>query len=83
MEDLKNKNFDELLKDMTQIIEYLETHNKNYTKKQYYSILDLKEISEELKNRFLVIEEKKETKKDLQKQWQEIIKKIGGLEKWI
>ena len=68
MEDLKNKNFNELLKDMIQIIDYLESHNKNYTKKQYFNILDLKEISEELQKRFLVIEEKTENKNDLKKQ---------------
>ena len=78
MEDLKNKNFNELLKDMIQIIDYLESHNKNYTKKQYFNILDLKEISEELQKRFLVIEEKTENKNDLKKQWQKIINKIKG-----
>lgn len=38
---------------MQQLIDYLESNNKNYTKRQYFKILELKEIlvnMEALKN---------------------------------
>lgn len=31
------------------IVEWLESHNKNYTREQYYKILDLAEILDKLK----------------------------------
>ena len=39
---LMNKN--EILHYVSSAIDYLYTHNKNYTKKQYYKIDDLKNI---------------------------------------
>lgn len=51
MENLKNKNINELLQNIDKIIDFLYTHNKNYTKQQYYSIIDLVDIIEELKGR--------------------------------
>lgn len=51
MEILKEKNVNELLKNVDDIIYFLYTHNKNYTKKQYENILDLIDIIEELKER--------------------------------
>ena len=51
MEVLKEKNVNELLKNVDDIIYFLYTHNKNYTKKQYENILDLIDIIEELKER--------------------------------
>lgn len=39
---LLNKN--EILHYVSGVIDYLYTHNKNYTKKQYYKIEDLKNI---------------------------------------
>jgi len=30
-----------------EIVDWLATHNKNYTKEQYYKILDLQEILED------------------------------------
>lgn len=33
---------------IAEIAQYLSTHNKNYTKEQYYKILDLKELINEL-----------------------------------
>jgi hypothetical protein len=39
---LMNKN--EVLHYITGVIDYLYTHNKNYTKVQYYKIEDLKNI---------------------------------------
>lgn len=33
----------ELLKELLNKIDFLESHNKNYTQKQYYNILDIKE----------------------------------------
>lgn len=53
MEELKNKNVYELLKNIDDIMYYLSTHNKNYNKKQYENILELNEIIEELKTRIL------------------------------
>lgn len=29
---------------MKELIDFLESHNKNYTKEQYYKILDLQEL---------------------------------------
>ena len=29
---------------MIELIDFLESHNKNYTKEQYYKILDLQEL---------------------------------------
>ena len=52
MENLKNKNINELLQNIDKIIDFLYTHNKNYTKQQYYSIIDLVDIIEELKGRY-------------------------------
>lgn len=51
MKVLKEKNVNELLKNVDDIIYFLYTHNKNYTKKQYENILDLIDIIEELKER--------------------------------
>lgn len=51
MKELKEKNVDELLQNMDNIIYFLYTHNKNYTKKQYENILDLIDIIDELKER--------------------------------
>lgn len=41
----KIKNYINTLKNK---IDFLESHNKNYTKQQYYTILDLQEIIENL-----------------------------------
>lgn len=35
---------DDFLQAVKDSLEYLETHNKNYTKKQYYKISDLADI---------------------------------------
>ena len=51
MEELKNKNVNELIKNIDEKIYFLYTHNKNYTKKQYENILDLIDIIDELKQR--------------------------------
>lgn len=51
MKELKEKNVNELLQNMDNIIYFLYTHNKNYTKKQYENILDLIDIMDELKER--------------------------------
>ena len=40
--EFKNKN--DYIQYMQNLLEFLETHNKNYTQKQYYKILELKEI---------------------------------------
>ena len=34
----------DMLEHIESLLEYLESHNKNYTQKQYYKILELKEI---------------------------------------
>lgn len=34
----------EIISQAKEILEWLLTHNKNYTKKQYYKLLDLQEI---------------------------------------
>lgn len=36
------------MQELKKKLEYLATHNKNYTKKQYYTILDCLELIEEL-----------------------------------
>lgn len=51
MKELKRQNVNELLQDIDNIIHFLYTHNKNYTKKQYENILDLIDTIEELKER--------------------------------
>lgn len=51
MENLKNKNIYELLQNIDKITDFLYTHNKNYTKEQYYNILDLIDTIEELKEK--------------------------------
>ena len=51
MENLKNKNVMELITEIENKIDFLYRNNKNYNKNQYYSILDLIDIVEELKNR--------------------------------
>ena len=51
MENLENKNIMELITEMENKIDFLYRNNKNYNKKQYYIILDLVDIVEELKNR--------------------------------
>ena len=51
MKVLKEKNVNELFKNVDDIIYFLYTHNKNYTKKQYENMLDLIDIIEELKER--------------------------------
>lgn len=51
MENLKNKNINELIENIENITDYLYTHNKNYNKKQYESILDLIDNITELKER--------------------------------
>lgn len=49
--ELKNKNVHELLKDIENITYFLYTHNKNYTKEQYYEITNLIDYLEELRAR--------------------------------
>ena len=51
MEELKSKTITELYKNIDDILYFLYTHNKNYTKKQYNNIIDLVDIIEELKER--------------------------------
>lgn len=51
MKELKEKNVNELLQNIDNIIYFLYTHNKNYTKKQYENILNLIDIIDELKER--------------------------------
>lgn len=51
MGNYKGKTKKELLQKLDDIIYFLYTHNKNYTKKQYESILDLIDIVDELKER--------------------------------
>ena len=51
MKELKNENTIELLKRIDNIIYYLYTHNKNYTKLQYNNIINLIDVIEELKTR--------------------------------
>ena len=51
MENLKNKNIKELIKDIDNILYYLHTYNKNYNKKQYENIDDLIDLFQELTER--------------------------------
>lgn len=51
MEELKDKNIYELLNEINKQVYYLYTHNKNYTKMQYNTILDLQDYIEELETR--------------------------------
>ena len=51
MEDLKNKNINELYQEIDKILYFLSTNNKNYTKKQFNNILNLIDIIVELKDR--------------------------------
>lgn len=51
MNNLKEKSKIELIENIDNILYYLYTHNKNYTKQQYYKISDLIDIIEELKAR--------------------------------
>ena len=39
----------EIIEQIKTKIEFLATHNKNYNKKQYYTILDIEELLKELK----------------------------------
>ena len=39
----------EIIEQIKTKIEFLVTHNKNYNKKQYYTILDIEELLKELK----------------------------------
>lgn len=48
MEGLKNKSIYELLNEIDKQVYYLYAHNKNYTKMQYNTILDLQDYIEEL-----------------------------------
>lgn len=41
-------NYSEILKKINEILYTLKTHNKNYTKEQYYLILDLQDLINEL-----------------------------------
>ncbi len=34
----------EIIKDASEIVEWLVSHNKNYTKEQYYKLIDLQDI---------------------------------------
>lgn len=52
MNKFKNKNINELIKNIDEKIDFLYRHNKNYTKKQYENIIDLVDIIEELKQRY-------------------------------
>ncbi len=42
----------ELLNQLKKHLEFLSTHNKNYTKKQYYIILECLELIEELEENY-------------------------------
>lgn len=43
------KNYTEIIKDIENKLDFLLSHNKNYTKKQYYTIDEIKELIQELK----------------------------------
>lgn len=45
----KMKNYTEIIKDIKNKLNFLLSHNKNYTKKQYYTIEEIKELIQELK----------------------------------
>lgn len=51
MENLKEEKTINLYNKIDDVLYYLTTHNKNYTKEQYSKILLLDEIISELKNR--------------------------------
>lgn len=51
MENLKNKNINELYQEIDKILYFLSINNKNYTKKQYEKINDLIDIFLEIKDR--------------------------------
>ena len=46
---MKNTKFENYIKDIENIIEYLKSHNKNYNKTQYYLILELDDKIKKLK----------------------------------
>ena len=43
------KNYTEIIKEIESKLDFLLSHNKNYTKKQYYTIDEIKELIQELK----------------------------------
>ena len=43
------KNNNDYINYMQNLLEFLEAHNKNYTQKQYFKILELKEIIQNIK----------------------------------
>lgn len=43
------KNYTEIISEIENKLDFLLSHNKNYTKKQYYTIDDIKELIQELK----------------------------------
>lgn len=47
-ETIRKDKIKKYLEDIKENITFLERHNKNYTKLQYYSILNIQEIIEEL-----------------------------------
>lgn len=51
MENLKNKSTNELYQKIDNILYFLSTNNKNYTKKQFNNILNLIDVIVELKDR--------------------------------
>lgn len=51
MKDLKTKNINELNDEIDNIMYFLLTHNKNYTKEQYFKINELQDILTEIKER--------------------------------
>ena len=51
MENLRNKTMYELMQNIDDILSYLYLHNKNYTKEQYFKIINLIDITTELKER--------------------------------
>lgn len=51
MNELKEKSIIELYDMVDNILYFLSTHNKNYTKKQYKNILLISDIITEIKDR--------------------------------
>ena len=51
MNELKEKSILELYNMIDNILYFLSTHNKNYTKKQYENILLMSDIISEIKDR--------------------------------
>lgn len=43
------KNYTKIIKDIENKLDFLLSHNKSYTKKQYYTIDEIKELIQELK----------------------------------